>query len=117
MQMSVVGKEDVEHYLWGGDCEGWRFVDRRDLGVILELMPAGRAETRHVHEKARQFFFVLRGALSFEIAGVCCVVTAGKGVEIAPGAAHRVRNDGDEDAEFLVIAHPSTRGDRIEAVD
>lgn len=35
-----------------------------------------------------------------------------QGVEIPPGAKHQARNDGKGDVEFLVISHPTTRGDR-----
>lgn len=110
----VVSKENAEHYRWGAACDGWRLVDRDDLSVIHERMPCGSAETRHFHEKARQFFFVLSGELSIEVAGTVCVVAAGRGLEIAPGAPHRVVATGAAAAEFLVVSQPSPRGDRTE---
>ncbi|HZG13918.1 MAG TPA: hypothetical protein VE710_02750 [Candidatus Bathyarchaeia archaeon] len=30
------------------------------------------------------------------------------------GIAHQARNDHEQDVEFLVISHPTTRGDRFE---
>lgn len=110
----VVSKENAEHYVWGVSCDGWRLVDRADLSVIHERMPRGSAETRHFHQQARQFFFVLSGELSIEVAGTVCVVAAGRGLEIAPGAPHRVVNAGADVAEFLVVSQPTTRGDRTE---
>lgn len=109
-----VGKDNAAHYLWGGDCDGWHLLERSDLHVIHERMPAGRSETRHFHETARQFFFVLSGVLGMEIAGAVHHIGAQRGLEITPGARHRAFNDGPEPVEFLVISHPTTRGDRVE---
>jgi mannose-6-phosphate isomerase-like protein (cupin superfamily) len=39
------------------------------MSVIYERMPPGTEETRHYHERARQFFFVLSGVATMEIAG------------------------------------------------
>ena len=38
----------------------------------------------------------------------------GQGIEVAPGVAHQFMNVSREDVHFLVVSHPSTRGDRIE---
>jgi quercetin dioxygenase-like cupin family protein len=110
----TVSKDTAPHYLWGGDCDGWAYLARPDLSVIRERMPPGRSEVRHHHERARQFFYVLTGALTLEIDGAVHVAAAGEGLEIAPGARHQARNETDGDIEFLVISHPTTRGDRID---
>lgn len=112
MTEKPTSKASAPHYVWGGDCDGWRLVDRQDLSVIHERMPAGRQEVRHVHAKARQFFFVLSGALTLEVEGERHVLTAGVGLEIAPGLAHQAINAAPEWVEFLVISQPTTQGDR-----
>jgi len=105
-------KATAPHYVWGVDCDGWRLVDGNDLSVIHERMPAGRREMRHRHGRARQFFFVLTGALTLEVESKRHVLEAGHGLEIAPGSAHQAINDGPDPVEFLVISQPTTRGDR-----
>lgn len=105
----------AEHYVWGGDCDGWRLVDTPGLSVIHERMPPGRAETRHRHAAARQFFLVLAGTLAIEVEGELHALAQGTGLEIAPGAAHQVFNHSFDPVEFLVISQPSTRGDREDA--
>jgi mannose-6-phosphate isomerase-like protein (cupin superfamily) len=105
-------KATASHYVWAADCDGWRLVDGNDLSVIHERMPPGRQEVRHVHGRARQFFFVLTGALMLEVEGERHVLRAGTGLEIAPGLAHQAINDGPDAVEFLVISQPTTRGDR-----
>lgn len=111
-------KASAEHYTWGGDCDGWHLVRAADggLSVIHERMPAGRAETRHYHEKSRQFFFVLSGTLTLEVEGRPHAVPVGHGLEIAPLARHQALNRTDGPIEFLVISQPTTRGDRVEAL-
>ena len=109
-----VSKQNADHYTWGGDCDGWRLLPRSDLNVIHERMPAGRAEVRHHHSVSRQFFFVLSGVLTMEIEGERHALTQGEGIEVPPQAPHQAMNRSDRDVEFLVISHPTTRGDRTD---
>lgn len=102
----------AEHYAWGDACDGWHLVRAAGLSVIQERMPPGTSERRHVHRRARQFFYVLRGALRIEVDGVAHAVGAGAGIELAPGLAHQVANASDGDTEFLVISQPPSHGDR-----
>src|SRR5688500_15448548 len=99
----VVSRASAEHYTWGGSCDGWHLVRRPDLGVIEERMPPGTTEVRHRHARARQFFRVLGGRLAVEVEGRAHALAAGEGLEVAPGEAHRVWNEGPEDAVFLVV--------------
>ena len=100
------------HYTWGDGCDGWHLVRAEGLSVIYERMPPGTAEVRHRHGTARQFFYVLSGALSIETEGLTNEVPAGSGLEIAPGVAHQVTNRGEAAAEFLVVSQPPAQGDR-----
>lgn len=110
----IVSKDSAEHYTWGGDCDGWRLINGQGLTVIHERMPPGRAETRHFHNVAQQFFFVLSGALTMRLDGREAVIKAGSGLEIAPSVRHQAVNASGEPVEFLVISQPTTRGDRID---
>ena len=98
--------------MWGDGCDGWHLVASEGLSVIEERMPPGAAEVRHRHRTARQFFFVLSGALTLEIEGATVVVPAGSGCEVMPGEAHQVFNRGNDAASFLVISQPPAQGDR-----
>lgn len=109
---SPISPATAEHYLWGGQCDGWHLVRAPGLSVIQERMPPGAVEVRHRHAHARQFFYVLAGELRLEVDGVVHVVRPGHGVEIAPGSAHEARNAGAEDVYFLVVSQPPSHGDR-----
>ena len=112
--VDIVDRSSAEHYVWGGVCDGWHFVKRQDMSVIAERVPPGARETRHFHPTARQFFYILSGRATIEIDGDRVVLEVGQGVEIAPGVAHQFINDSPDDVHFLVVSHPTTRGDRVE---
>lgn len=108
----AVSRETAEHYVWGDACDGWRLLDRPDLSVIEERVPAGGAEVAHVHGHARQFFYVLEGMARLEFENRSVELAPGQGLEVPPGLAHRFVNVGDGDVRFLVVSAPTTRGDR-----
>lgn len=107
-------KENSEHYIWGDNCSGWHLVKSQSLSVIEELMPPYTQESKHYHEKSQQFFQILRGTATFEIENDIIQVESGAGIHIPPKTKHRIRNDQQENLEFIVISEPTTRGDRIE---
>jgi len=112
--MDILSKENsLDHYQWGDACDGWVLVDEDSLSVKLERMPAHTAETLHYHERARQFFYILKGEARFEIDGKAFTLATGEGVHIRPGQRHRIVNDTEGDLEFILSSQPGTAGDRI----
>lgn len=110
--MSPVSRSNAAHYIWGEVSEGWRLVDEQPLSVTEEQVPAGAGETWHVHRRAQQFFYILDGEATMCTETSEVRLTAGEGVTIPPGIAHRFTNPSDAPVRFLVISSPSTRGDR-----
>ena len=104
----------AQQYGWGDNCEGWHLVRAAALSVIEERMPPGTSEVRHWHARAIQFFYVLSGTLVLEVEGAQHELSAGLGIELPSGTAHRARNAGAVDARFLVISSPPHQGDRRE---
>lgn len=49
-----------------------------------------------------------------ELAGKRHEIGAQQGLEIPPGSEHQARNDSNSAVEFIVISHPTTRGDRTD---
>jgi quercetin dioxygenase-like cupin family protein len=111
-ELKPVSRASAEHYNWGEGCEGWVLLPGKDLMVIEERMPPHTSEIRHFHSKARQFFYVLSGKLTMELAGQVHTISSRQGLEIPPLAPHQAKNAGDEDVFFVVISSPMTRGDR-----
>ena len=110
--MSLIEKDNAEHYTWGGMCEGWHLVRTDTHNIIEERIPPGGSESRHRHQKARQFFYVLKGILSFEIDGKELDLSPRQGIEIKASIPHSVLNRSTGDAEFLLFSTPPSQGDR-----
>ena len=108
----IVHRGRVEHYTWGDSCDGWHLLKEKDISVIQERVPPGKSETRHVHAKSRQFFFILDGEASIVFEAETIALKKHEGVEVPPGVAHQFRNDGTADVVFLVISVPPSHGDR-----
>jgi mannose-6-phosphate isomerase-like protein (cupin superfamily) len=116
-EYKVVSKLSIEregaHYKWGKNCDGWNFVDEKSLSVKLEKMPPNTSEQKHYHEKANQFFYILKGEAVFEIQRERICVKQEQGIFIEAGKEHRILNEAEEDLEFILTSQPSTVGDRI----
>ncbi|MBD7966767.1 cupin domain-containing protein [Paenibacillus gallinarum] len=110
----IKNKESAEHYIWGAGCDGWKLVNDPRLSIIHEKMPPSTCESRHYHELARQFFFILSGVVELEVDGVIYTLSQQEGMEVHAGAPHQIFNRTEEDVESLVISSPRTAGDRVE---
>lgn len=109
----LVSIENAEHYVWGEVCDGWRLLQRGDMSVIQERVPAGGAEAMHYHSMARQFFYILEGEATMVFEDREVVLQKGDGIEIEPQVIHQFKNNSKGDVHFLVVSAPPTRGDRI----
>ncbi|KMV66912.1 cupin, partial [bacteria symbiont BFo2 of Frankliniella occidentalis] len=103
--------------IWGDRCDGWYLVNRQNMLIIHEKMPPKTSEKRHFHSISRQFFFVLEGVLTMELEGEKYEIGAQQGIEIPPESKHQARNDTESTLEFMVISHPTTRGDRTDLTE
>lgn len=114
MTQRISDTSTAEHYTWGDVCDGWHLLMDPALSVIQERVPPGGAETRHLHAKARQFFYVLSGTATMEFGDEKVTFGPNQGLHVPPNTLHRFVNDSDADVVFLVISSPTTAGDRIE---
>ncbi|WP_433120278.1 cupin domain-containing protein [Micromonospora sp. CA-246542] len=80
--------------------------------MIEESMPPGTTETWHVHDQARQFFYILEGNAEMLTADRRLSLPAGSGVQISTGTPHRIANSSEQMTRFLVVSAPRTRFDR-----
>ncbi|KIF02451.1 cupin, partial [Streptomyces sp. RSD-27] len=81
---SSVSRATAQHYVWGDVSDGWRLLDEAGLSVIEERVPAGEGEEWHVHDVARQFFYVLEGRAEMQMEAVTVPLVAGEGVHVEP---------------------------------
>jgi len=110
--MEPISTATAQHYIWGEVCDGWHLVRTPEFSIIEERMPPGAAEQRHLHERARQFFYVLAGELTMEVEGTIHTLIAGVGLEILPGHKHQAMNNSGANVRFLVTSVPPSHWDR-----
>lgn len=110
--MSVISKQTAQHYVWGDGCDGWHLAASKNLSVIQERVPSGASEVRHLHNRAEQFFYVLQGIATLEVAGVIHILNAGEGLHVPAGQPHTLSNQNEQPLEFLVVSTPPSHGDR-----
>jgi len=103
-----------EYYQWGATCDGWHLLQSESLSIIQEKMPPGASENLHYHQKAQQFFFILKGEATFEVEKEMYNVREGQGFHIPPMKRHRILNRTDRPVEFTVTSEPKSHGDRID---
>lgn len=115
--MHPVDQSNAQHYKWGDICDGWRLLDLPHFSVIQERVPVGGGELAHLHNEAHQFFYILSGRATLELAAESVSLGPGQGCYVAPGVVHRFVNESDRDVTFLVISAPSTKHDRDDRVE
>lgn len=113
--MSIASKETAKHYVWGQQCDGWHLAATPNLSVIQECVPSGASEVRHMHSRAEQFFYVLAGTATLEVAGTVYELAANQGYHVPAGVPHTLSNRHEPNLEFLVISTPPSHGDRQNA--
>lgn len=108
-----VSADSMPGYAWGDGCHAWPLWADAELSVKEERMPAGTAEQRHYHRRARQFFYVLAGRAVMELGGIRHALDAGEGLAVPAGQPHRISNEGPSLLRFLVLSQPNADGDRV----
>ena len=112
--LSAVSERTVAPYTWGDGCHGWYFSNSESLNVVLEKMPKGTFESKHLHRKKDQGIFVLEGEITIKSVGKDVRVSKGEYIQIPKMTPHEVKNCGEIEAQFLVLFSPGLRNDRVD---
>ena len=112
--MTKITKDNTQNYNWGKDCEGWHFLDRSDINIILEKMPPKTTEISHYHKISNQFFYITKGSAKLSLNHNEFLLNQNEGIEIKNYCVHNIQNcDEKNDLEFVLISTPKAHGDRI----
>jgi mannose-6-phosphate isomerase-like protein (cupin superfamily) len=88
-------------------------VDHENLSIKLEELPPGGRSDLHFHNKARQFFFLIRGQALVEVDEEMTPLGTEQGVEVPPGRRHQIVNPGDDKTVFVLVSSPRVRENDI----
>ena len=110
----MISIKNAAHYKWGQGCDGWHLVKSSALSVIQERVPPGCSESRHFHENAEQFFFVLSGLATIEVNSNVYILGKNEGIHVPAEVPHQLKNEHSQDLVFTVTSTPASHGDRIE---
>ena len=69
MSPDPIRRETARHAVWDEVCDAFHLLDRQDLSVVQEVLPAGTVTEPHAHQRSRQFFYVLSGTATWPFGG------------------------------------------------
>ena len=72
-----------------------------------EVLPPGRAVTRHHHDATEEVYYVLAGRGRMTVGGEAREVGAGEAVYIPRGATHTLENTGAGPMTILLVCGPA----------
>ncbi|ANS80701.1 Mannose-6-phosphate isomerase [Serinicoccus hydrothermalis] len=110
MAPDPISRQTARQSTWHEVCQAYHLVERADLTVVHEHMPAGSAGRPHSHQRSRQFFYVLAGTGTMTLGQREVPVPADSGIEVPPRTHHFMRNDGEDDLEMIVVTTPRASG-------
>jgi mannose-6-phosphate isomerase-like protein (cupin superfamily) len=79
----------------------------RNQSLAEATLPPSAATEAHYHPITEEIYYILRGRGHMQIDAQIRSVGPGDGIAIPPGAAHRIRNVGEEDLVFLCCCSPA----------
>ena len=74
-----------------------------NFSVQVSRAPKGGGGEMHHHDDWSQVFYMVKGRMTFDSGKERFTLNAGEAVLFEPGDPHYTLNEGDEEAEYLVI--------------
>jgi mannose-6-phosphate isomerase-like protein (cupin superfamily) len=98
---------------WAPEHFSWTLVDKDDLTVKLEEIPAKGKSDLHFHQRAFQFFFILEGEAEMHLREKNYSLEKHEGVEIPLNIEHQIVNKGETKLFFMLISCPKVQPEDI----
>lgn len=80
-------------------------------------LPAGSSFRAHYHEDMTEIFVLIKGTVVMTAGGSSVTMNPADTVLISPHEVHQMRNETDEEAEYLVFGISSEQGGKTIVVD
>jgi len=79
-------------------------------------LPAGNSFAAHYHEDMQEFFVILSGTPRITVSDEAVQLRPGDTILIDAREVHEMRNDGDEDVEYLAVGITASTGGKTVVV-
>ena len=110
--MDVVNRDSVEEFITK-DGSAIREIlapansSLKAQSLAEATLRPGQFTEKHLHVRAEEIYYVLKGRGLMEIGQEKQEVGPGDGIAIAPGSEHRLTNTGEENLVFLCCCSPA----------
>ncbi len=112
--MEKITLDNAEQYRWGKAGIGWLLSNSEDITVAERQLSPGVKEIRHYHRRSWQFFYVLSGSGTMNIADDEVELSRNESIEVDAMRPHQFSNTGEVPLRYLVISMPNSYEDRVE---
>jgi putative monooxygenase len=92
---------------------GAEIGNSEELSLARVSLPPGKATDTHIHGNCEESVYVIRGRVECVSNGRSALLSAGELTVVGRGAAHRLRNAGDEPAEAILSYSSCAREFRL----
>lgn len=103
---------NTENFKWGEVCNGWHLLKGDAMSVVEEIMPPKSEGVIHYHNASQHFIYVLRGDMSLVLGDDKHLLKKGQGITVTPTVQHHIRNESDDEVNFLVFSSPECFSDK-----
>ncbi|MDX6766357.1 MAG: cupin domain-containing protein [Candidatus Methylacidiphilales bacterium] len=85
----------------------YRNSEIRNQSLAEAIIPVGGATVEHLHPKAEEIYYILKGTGKMKIEGEISEVGPLDAIAIPPGKAHKIWNIGTEELVLLCCCAPA----------
>lgn len=80
-------------------------VKQHSLAHIV--IPPGKSSPKHYHRRSEETYYILKGIASMRVNGKAFSLSPGQTCLIEVGEVHQVKNNSEEELEFLAVCAPA----------
>ena len=79
------------------------FLKGQVMMVNWSRLPVGKSFQAHFHEDMQEVFIILNGNLSMTVGQMTCDLGKGDAIMIDPKEIHKMKNECEEDVDYIVF--------------
>ena len=110
--MKIINRKDAAPFVTKDTSEIREILAPRNSSIRNQSLAEarvlpGKSTEEHIHPRAEEIYYVLKGKGKISIEGEVRDIRAGDGIALLPGKRHKVWNTGTSDLVFLCCCSPA----------